>query len=676
MHGKNLCICVTVLTLLMTGCSTAPVPRSLGGQLASARYSVPLVPGEPLGTPSADVRRQFRAALDDARAGRPAPPDSAALRGYVLYGYLQAARLQSELQSAPTTDLDARIDAFLRAHAGEAVVRDLRHDWLVSLAARARWDWFLPRSADVSDPLLICARLSARLATLDAGTSSAPDALRADALAYWSLPTQQPTLCDGVFEWLQQQGLLSPERTEARIRGALQLGNVPLALQLAATLPAAQSAPLLLWARLLQSPASTLRALAAEPGMAVEPQALQAGLHRLAMRNSTAAAALLPMLLARPDMTSALQGALQREVALGLAYDHDPAALALFLALPEASADDHVQQWRVRAALWSGQPAQALAWISALPPSLATQSRWQYWRARCIEAISGRAAAAPLYAALAASRDYYGYLAADRLGQRYDLQDHPTPDDGAAQATLAARAGLLRAQELFACGCDLYDAAIAEWALALAGSTHDTQVQAAHLAARWGWYGQAIATLAQANVWDDVHLRYPRPFPQAVTAAASLTGLPEDDILAVMRQESLFRVDAVSRADARGLMQLQPATADAVAQRWQRPFDAAALFDPAAAVMLGALHLSELLDSYHGQLAPALAAYNAGTTALTRWLPRVPMDADIWIENIPYDETRGYVQHILEHIIAYAYTRDVQPPRLAMLLPAIDPGPY
>jgi len=141
-----------------------------------------------------------------------------------------------------------------------------------------------------------------------------------------------------------------------------------------------------------------------------------------------------------------------------------------------------------------------------------------------------------------------------------------------------------------------------------------------------------------------------------------------------MRQESLFRKDAVSRADARGLMQMKPATAAAVARRWRLPppHDDA-LFDPSIAVPLGADYLRELLDRYGGQLDLGLAAYNAGPVPVARWLPPKPMDADVWIENIPYNETRAYVQHILEHIIAFAYVSGIEPPRLDALLPRIAP---
>ena len=169
-------------------------------------------------------------------------------------------------------------------------------------------------------------------------------------------------------------------------------------------------------------------------------------------------------------------------------------------------------------------------------------------------------------------------------------------------------------------------------------------------------------------------MRYPRPYAAIVQDASKDTQVPGDWIFAVMRQESLFRKDAVSRADARGLMQMQPGTATALARRWNLPAPGqGSLFDPPVAVQLGALYVRELLDKYKGQLDQSLAAYNAGPAAVARWMPGNAIDADIWIENIPYTETRGYVQHILEHIVAFAKMRDAEPPRLSGLLPQVEP---
>ena len=331
-----------------------------------------------------------------------------------------------------------------------------------------------------------------------------------------------------------------------------------------------------------------------------------------------------------------------------------------------------MEEWRVRAALWSGDYGKALSWIERMPAALATQPRWRYWRARAVAATAGADAAAPLFEEIAGLRDYYGYLAADRLHRAYSLDVRPSIDDAKAQAALGAVAGLIRAHELFV--CDLPDEATLEWSAVLGTAEPAVKVQAAQLAARWGWYAQSIATLAQTGEWDDVPLRYPRPYPDAVAEASKLAGVPTDWIWAVMRQESLYRKNAVSRADARGLMQMRPATAVAVARRWHLPQPRQdGLFDPSLAVPLGAAYLRELLDRHSGQLALSLAAYNAGTAAVARWLPRQSMDADVWIENIPYSETRAYVQHILEHIVAFAYVADAAPPRLAALMPAVAP---
>jgi soluble lytic murein transglycosylase len=240
------------------------------------------------------------------------------------------------------------------------------------------------------------------------------------------------------------------------------------------------------------------------------------------------------------------------------------------------------------------------------------------------------------------------------------------------QTSIASGAGLIRAHELF--DCDMMDDAAAEWTAVLGGAEPSVKIQAAHLAARWGWYAAAIAALAQAGEWDDVLLRYPRPYPDAVATASELASIPADWILGVMRQESLYRKDAVSRADARGLMQMLPTTAAAVARRWRLPSPRKDdLFEPSVAVPLGAAYLRELLNRYAGQLDESLAAYNAGAAAVARWLPPKSMDADVWIENIPYTETRGYVEHILEHIVAFAWVRGAELPHLYALMPAVEP---
>ena len=597
----------------------------------------------------------------------PEVPDSAALRAFPIYDYLVAARLRGKLTWTPGEELDPAIDAFLRAHEGQPVARALRHQWLASLAERRRWDWFLPRSQDVTDPALICDRLQGRMATGDT------DKLAADALARWNLAQRPPVECATVFAWLHAQGLVTPAMQEARARAALAADNPSLAREFIAEVPAERSAPLRQWLQLLESPRPTLTALAETPAATVDAEALLAGFVRLSNTDSASASALLPSLLARPDLAPELREKLERASALGAAYARQPGAVAAFDRLPAGTADPQVQEWRVRAAIWAGDYPKALEWLSGMPESLAAQPRWRYWRARATAAVKGSDSAASLFAEIAGMRDYYGYLAADHLHQNYNLNIHPTPDEADVQAVLAAEPALIRAHALF--DCDLADDANAEWASVLSGASRPVKVQAAHLASRWGWYAETVATLAQADDWDDVMLRYPRPYASVIAGASKLTEVPPDWILAIIRQESLYRKDAVSRADARGLMQMQPATAVAVAKRWHfRTPTQDALFDPAIAVPLGAAYVRELLDRYGNQLDLSLAAYNAGPVSVARWLPLQPVDADVWIENIPYTETRGYVQHIFEHIVAFAAVRNAEPPRLSALMAPVMPG--
>lgn len=593
--------------------------------------------------------------------------DPPALKSYVLYDYLIAARLRRALVVQAGDTLDAAIDAFVQPRTRQPVARTLRHDWLENLAARRRWDWFLPRAGDVVDPVLLCDRLEGRLETGDT------QGLGANVLVRWNVPQRQPHECDAVFAWLRQQGLISPELAVVRTRAALAADNPRLAREFAADLEPDIAAPLLQWARLLDAPRPELGILASSPHAAVDPDALDAGFNRLARSDAATALALLPQLLARPDITPQLQGRLQRDAALGAAYERSPAALSALESVPADASDDEVWQWRVRAALWAGDYERALTWLGQMPAGLSALPRWQYWRARAVAALQGDDAAAPLFAALAGMRDYYGYLAADRLHRAYSLNAESSSDDLKTQAALALQPGMVRAHELFE--CRLTEEAIAEWVSELGDAAPAVKVQAARLAASWSWYTQSIATLAQAGDWNDVRLRYPRPYATAIDRASALARVPGDWLLAVMRQESLFRADAISRAGARGLMQLRPSTAAKLARRWQLPAPTPdALFDPETAIALGAVYLRELMDRYDGQLGPALAAYNAGPLPVARWLPSRPMDADVWIENIAYGETRDYLQRIFEHIIAFAWVRGAEPPRLVSLLPPVEPA--
>jgi soluble lytic murein transglycosylase len=314
----------------------------------------------------------------------------------------------------------------------------------------------------------------------------------------------------------------------------------------------------------------------------------------------------------------------------------------------------------VRAALWVGDWPLVQRALAEMPETLRNQNRWRYWDARAVEQRGDREAASRGYAAVLPTDNWYAALSAARLGQRFAPSPQPIPRDADTLQRVAAEPGLVRTRELIL--TDLQSEANLEWRVATDALAPELQAQAVRLASGWGWHLQAIATAAKLGIFNDYELLYPRPFDAEVRQAARATRLPEELIYAVIRQESLFRTDARSSAGATGLMQLLPETArrTAASAGLARP-SLSDLLIPSVNVKLGSTYLRGLLDRADGQWPIAIAGYNAGPGAVRRWLPAAPMETDIWVENIPYNETRAYVQRVHWHSLVFAWREDGKP---------------
>jgi soluble lytic murein transglycosylase len=252
------------------------------------------------------------------------------------------------------------------------------------------------------------------------------------------------------------------------------------------------------------------------------------------------------------------------------------------------------------------------------------------------------------------SDNFYSATAAARLG--VPAQPHPrTLEHDAEQVLeLASRPGLVRVRELLL--VQLATAATSEWLAESAEVAEDERTQLIHLASLWGWHDVCVATATGQKVFYDYALLYPRPYDDEVSAAASLANVDSSLIYGVIRQESLFRADAISSAGAMGLAQLMPDTARLTAREWRQPIPQPVdLLDPATNIRLAAAHLRSLIDDFDDQVPVALAGYNAGSRAADRWLPDRAVDSDVWVENIPYNETREYVQRVLWHSVVFGW---------------------
>ncbi|HEY0467654.1 MAG TPA: lytic transglycosylase domain-containing protein, partial [Polyangiaceae bacterium] len=227
--------------------------------------------------------------------------------------------------------------------------------------------------------------------------------------------------------------------------------------------------------------------------------------------------------------------------------------------------------------------------------------------------------------------------------------------------------GFTRALELFGVG-DLDNGARELDALGLADSSRPEilwglsklyaeagSVKLSHAAARRALF--AAPSTWPADAWIDAwKLAYPAPFQQIVQREAKRTGQSTALIYAIMREESAFDPDAESLADAYGLMQLIVPTAKSIARPLGLPSDRASLKRPSVNIALGTGELARLADAFPQNALLAIPAYNAGPGNPKRWLRERPnADFDLWVELIPYVETRRYVKRVLSSRAAYAF---------------------
>ena len=617
-------------------------------------------------------RALFAGALQAVEA-RQAPSATTlhALRDYPLLPYLSALQLRQSLE-APLADNDAAVAEFLKLHGDQPLTRNLRREWWQNLAQREQWPRYLAEvPAGTGDVNQQCQRFTALLKT-----GSGPELVE-DVLRVWLTGESKPQSCVFPFDWLKQQEQLTEERRLRRARLAIEAGNFDLAELMIATLPTPQADLLRREVQLLRDPARELPLLVKTPEPAIPVDSLLAAWTKLIRGRPEDIESQLPTLLQAQQIESDRAGEFIRQYALGLSWNRDPRALKYFLAVPEGTQNEASQEWRIRAALWNGEWPLALSFLQRLPPALATQPRWRYWLARALEQDGQQAEAELIYLSLLDGNNYYAALAAVRMQAPLLPRHQPAPPpDAELLKKLLANPALLRSRELYL--INRPDWARSEWNFALDGADRLTLMQASRLAFEWGWPGQGIGTAARAAVFDDYSLFYPRPYEAQVRAAAEFAGIPTSWIYSVMRQESLYDPRAQSKRDAFGLLQLLLPTARQTAQRWKRPLPSSReeLFQPEINLPLGAAHLRDVSDRFDGRFILALGAYNAGATALARWLPAQPMDADIWIENIPFNETRGYIQKILWNIAVFGWlesgrTQDLSP----LLQPVGAPAP-
>lgn len=578
-----------------------------------------------------EARLDYKQAVAALRAGRSREfrRTAARLDDYPLAIYLDYYQAQGRLSSTNAKRAQELRAAFAESPIGERYYRQ----WLKAQVRRGRWDVYLAHYEPNESATDRCNYVRALY------RSGEREAALAQVRDLWVAAESQPKTCDPLFDVWIAGGHLDQETVWARLTLALEANERGLARYLLRFFDDANAAPGKLYYDVHVRP-RTVRSLSRFPDTDGGRRALRHGLLRYADDEPESAAALWREAEAEYAFSSADKR-----------YIHDwlTAASADAGRVPSdgpdgfsAAAVEAIADALLRHEHWGA----AAGWIAALPESLRATPEWRYWLGRALDG-AGDASGRDHLMAAARVRNYYGFLAADRIGATPALNALSPHNDPNAVNALLAVPTVRRMIELHAVG-DLVNAR-REWRYAVGTLAPPEQRLLVAVTAHIGWTEQAIFGARDAELLDMVEFRFPMPYLSIYRRHAATVNLPVTLLLAVSRQESAFNPTAVSPAGARGLMQLMPATARSIANRLKVSAPSNRdLADPDANVRLASHHLAALMARHGHHRALVAAAYNAGEHRLKRWVKDAEgMPTDVWIERIPFRETRDYVKGII-----------------------------
>ena len=606
-----------------------------------------VVPLEPTQAASLQQQRQFydeaKRALAKGDSG-PYRRHANALRDYPLEPYLAYDELTARLKTASNDE----VEKFLAEHGDLPQASWMKLRWLRLLAARGDWRPFV----DHYDPKMNFTELDCLFGQYQL-ISGQKEQGYATAEKLWLVGKSQHNACDALFERWEDAGQLTEDLRWKRAKLAVESGNYGLAKFLIKSLPTLKAQGELL-IDVAQKPQLLSQPERFSPATETMGDIVSIGLRRLARANPEQALGLLDSYARRMSFSAEEKVSIARQIGLTLAKRFDPRALKIMAEYDPELRDDTVSEWRARLLLRLGRWDDVYALTQRFPEELANSNRWRYWKARSLElAKPNDKQAIELYQPVAGERDFYGFLSADRIQAPYKLNHQPLALDPKLVQKVRNTAGIRRAMEFHARG-QIVDGR-REWYHVSRLFSRDELVAQARLAYELEWYFPAIRTISQAKYWDDLDIRFPMAHRSSLVNAAKAREIHPSWVFAITRQESAFMADARSHVGASGLMQLMPATAKETARRFGIPLASPQqVLNPNVNIQLGAAYLSQIYGQFNGNRVLASAAYNAGPGRVRQWLKNAQhLPFDVWVENIPFDETRQYVQNVLTYSVIY-----------------------
>jgi soluble lytic murein transglycosylase len=590
-------------------------------------------------------------------------------RGHVLEPLAAYWEMRTRLDNAP----ESEIRSFLSTYAGSYYEDRLRTDWLLQLGKRRDWANFTaeyPRYRMRDDREVRCYALATEAMNSKANVAE-------EAKRLWYALREADDGCTYVAEHLHSGKQINGLDLWRKARLAMD-ANRPRPAQAAVDIEAPRLS-------------EQVALIHADPERYLDKRIIAI----TKSRKELAVLALIRLAANQPDKAAEL---LDRHWSIQLSAEErnwtwgvigkqaaqklqDNASSYFAKVQKDSDLNDDLLGWKVRAALRMGQWRQVLTATQAMSPESQKDPAWVYWRARALTATAQDNAqkleAQALLRSIASVRGFYEQLALEELGQAITLPERPLALTPQEKAAALINPGLQRA--LYAINLGLRPEGNREWNystnLHTPGGMNDRELlAAADLACQRQVWDRCINTSDRTKDALDFDQRFPMPLREVVVRRAGDIKLDPAYVYGLIRQESRFVMDARSHVGASGLMQVMPATAKWTAKKiGLTHFTPDQITDREVNVAIGTGYLKLVLDDFEGSMPLATAAYNAGPGRSRTWRNGPVLEAAIWTENIPFQETRDYVKKVLSNTTNYAAILTRQPQSLKARLVSIGP---
>lgn len=543
-------------------------------------------------------------------------------------------------QRYPNLKYQAEIEGFLTIYQHTPLEWPVRKAWLNYLKDRNKKAAYIHNYRPTSDAALTCTYLSFQL---DLG---APEkAIFSQVSDLWVVGKSQPRGCNSLFKKWQAKGYLTNDLLWQRITLAAQGGTSSLLPYLKTLLAEDERYLADLYLNVRRNPATAAGLYRYKNKSPKEAQIAIYGVKRLIWRDQTLALKAWQKLENMFDYSSEEKAELYYTFALSLASKGHSEASFWLNKVPKERQDRALMQWQLGNMLKT-QDWEGIAAYFTGKENLSLGQ--QYWLAYSYAQRSEHQKAELIWKEVAANRDYYGFLAAARLGLPVNLNEQPLTISTTLLNRVSNAPGFKRAKALHE--LKRFTDARREWNYLTNTSTDDEKLAASKLASELDWYDSTIFTLAQIQAWDYVELRFPFAFQDMFTRYSKRNNVDLAWSLAIARRESSFSPVARSRVNALGLMQILPSTAKYINRG---AVSDSRLYQPRTSIQLGTRYLDYLKKKNNGNEILATASYNAGYHRIKRWIPEKEMPAELWIELIPFKETRDYVKNVFAYRQVY-----------------------